>query len=207
MRIDDLSPLQLQVFEAFKLGESLTRMELKERLNITVRSTLARIISRLEVFGLLEKTEDVPGRIQLTPQGERLLQCKQKEDTNKLNNLDVKFFGDVDSVESKKDSTDNKDDNEYDVIPKSFRDKELLQQLNKDEEPICSVEIRDDIEWLRQLSLDVACRVKNETDLNRISVWSRAASDLANTYSMLSFNELSNLTHGFVNSGYFGTGE
>jgi DNA-binding MarR family transcriptional regulator len=181
MRINDLSPLQLKVFEAFKPGESLTRMELKERLNITVRSTLARIISRLEVFGILEKTEDVPERIQLTTQGELLHRLKQKEEET----LDVYDYITTEEIRQIADS--------YNDIPDP--------QLNDEDcEPISGiVSVRDDIEWLRQLSLDVAGRVKNETDLNRISVWSRAASDLANTYSMLSFNELSNLTHGFVN--------
>ncbi|MBL0320671.1 MAG: winged helix-turn-helix transcriptional regulator [Alphaproteobacteria bacterium] len=175
MKITDLSPLQLQVFESFKSGESLTRMELKERLNITVRSTLARIISRLEVFGLLEKTEEVPERIQLTPQGERLIQKKQKESET----LDAYDYITTEEIRQIADS--------YNDIPDP-------QLTDEDCEPISGIiSVRDDIEWLRQLSLDVAGRVKGETDLNRISVWSRAASDLANTYSMLSFNELKEL--------------
>lgn len=177
MRIDDLSPLQLKVFEAFKPGESLTRIELKERLNITVRSTLARIISRLEAFGLLEKTEEVPARIQLTPQSEWLLQRKQKEEET----LDVNDYITTEEIRQIADS--------YNDIPDP-------QLTDEDYEPISGiVSVRDDIEWLRQLSLDVAGRVKGETDLNRISVYSRAASDLANTYSMLSFNELKELIH------------
>ncbi len=187
MRIDDLSPLQLQVFEAFKPGESLTRMELKERLNITVRSTLARIISRLEVFGLLEKTEDVPSRIQLTKQGELLHRLKQKEEetldvngyitTEEMHQIDESYS------DSYKSNTDDSDMFEIDCS-------DCNDSVNVD---VTFNVVRQDIEWLRQLSLDVAGRVKNETDLNRISVWSRTASDLANTYSMLSFNEFKEL--------------
>jgi DNA-binding MarR family transcriptional regulator len=175
MRIDDLSPLQLKVFEVFKPGESLTRIELKERLNITVRSTLSRIISRLEAFGILEKTEEIPARLQLTQQGEWLLQRKQKESST----LDAYDYITTEEIRQIADS--------YNDIPDH-------QFTDEDCEPISGiVSVRDDIEWLRQLSLDVAGRVKGETDLNRISVWSRAASDLANTYSMLSFNEFKEL--------------
>ncbi len=189
MRIDDLSPLQLQVFESFSPGEQLTRMELKERLNITVRSTLARIISRLEVFGLLEKTEEIPARLQLTPQGERLLQNKQKE----AEALDVHDYITAEEIQKIAESyeTEKNDSIEFIYSRNNIHDPKLTDD---DCEPIdCIVSVRDDIEWLRQLSLDVAGRVKNETDLNRISVWSRAASDLANTFSMLSFNEFKEL--------------
>lgn len=201
MRITDLSPLQLQVFEAFKHGESLTRMELKERLNITVRSTLARIISRLEVFGLLEKTEEVPARIQLTTQGEWMLQRKHKEEAT----LDV---DDYITTEEMQQITESYETDKYHAEQQTCLDIPNPQLTNEEGEPIDGiVSVRDDIEWLRQLSLDVAGRVRNETDLNRISVYSKAAADLANTYSMLSFNELSNLNYGFVNSDYCRTNE
>lgn len=189
MRIDDLSPLQLQVFESFSPGEQLTRMELKERLSITVRSTLARIISRLEVFGLLEKTEEIPARLQLTPQGERLLQNKQKE----AEALDVHDYITAEEIQKIAESyeTEKNDSIEFIYSRNNIHDTQLTYE---DCESISGiVSVRDDIEWLRQLSLDVAGRVKGETDLNRISVWSRAASDLANTYSMLSFNEFKEL--------------
>lgn len=163
MKIHDLSPLQQNVLDALYPEESLTRMELKERVNITVKSTLSRIISRLEVFGLIEKTEEeVPGHLQLTAQGKQLIAEKLQQEAEQ-NPYDF-----ITSEEVQK-STDS-------YIAESAEIEAVTAVVDT---------VQPDIEWLRQLSLDVAGRVRNETDLNRIAVYSRASADLASTYAIL----------------------
>ncbi len=169
MQIHDLSAFQRQVLEAMQGGQQVTRAMLKEQLNITVRSTLARILSRLEVFGLIEKQEEICG-FKITSEGLRLLsqappvvEVIQEAEGSVVEVIESEPVAELVETDS--------DDNEC---------IQCIESVLEDTVP--------DIEWLRDLSLGMARRVSNESDLNRIGVYSRAAVDLANVYSMLSYS-------------------
>ena len=55
-------------------------------------------------------------------------------------------------------------------------------------EPV--IEFAQDIEFVRQTGLDFARKLMNETSLERIATYSRAASDLAYTYALLSYPQI-----------------
>ena len=170
MQIHDLSAFQRQVLEAMQGGQQVTRAMLKEQLNITVRSTLARILSRLEVFGLIEKQEEICG-FKITSEGLRLLSQKspvveviQGLESETAEVVETEVVAELIEVESHE-----------------------VDECIQCSESVLEVTIPD-MEWLRDLSLGMARRVINESDLNRIGVYSRAAVDLANVYSMLSYS-------------------
>lgn len=151
-----LSLLQLKVLKAMASGDLLTRVEIKTQVNITKSTTLTRILSRLEAFGLIESMEG--GGFRITASG---VACLNLTHTDPKDNIDEIIGSEVDSISVESDYTDS---NMPNTIPGA---------------------VIDDLEWLRLLSLEVAGRVAGESDLNRVMIYSRAAADLATTYSFL----------------------
>lgn len=151
-----LSLLQLKVLKAMASGELLTRVKIKTQVNITKSTTLTRILSRLEAFGLIKNIDG--GGFRITTSG---VTCLKSMYTDPKDNIDEIIDSEAGSISVESDYTDS---NMPNTIPES---------------------VIDDLEWLRLLSLEVAGRVADESDLNRVSIYSRAAADLATTYSFL----------------------
>jgi len=161
LQFSELSLLQRKVLELLGSNESFTRKEIKESIGIKITSTLTRILKRLDSYGLIEYPCEENSDIRITNKGLELLDQEESEEDSSADECIVLNSGIQGTVDSLKD--------------------EIKSNTN--------TIVHDDFDWVKSISLEYVARLKGESNLDKIQVYSKAAYAVSMVYYNLQFME------------------